>query len=301
MILDSRLGGIGLAKLAEEGASQERSVRRTKRLLNVLLLVTVLLPRLAPIVIAPTITDHTRDTYAAIEALPAGSKVLVDIGADETPWASVGGGMVAIVTHLMSRDLKLLFVSGGSKAGPMLSQLIFDRIPKDVLASKKYGTDYIRTGWVPGEEAAVSSFATNLKGLFTTDIFGASLSGMPLWQSINGANDFRLVFNASQTNQYYYYLRHWGPLKIPLVFAVGTEGSPYLAPFYSGRQLAGFVAGIRGSAEYEFLTGKLGSASKDMTALSLAVILAMGIVVASNIQFFRQRVKSRPGKGGLEA
>jgi hypothetical protein len=265
---------------------------RKNRPLYILLLLAVVLPRLVPIVLPARITDYTRGAYNAVEAVPAGSLVLIDIGADESPWASVGGGMVAVVTHLMSRPLKFVFVSGGSKAGPMLAQMVFDRIPKDVLAKKTYGVDYIRMGWTPGEEAAVSGFATNLKGLFSSDIFGASLSSMPLWQEIKGASDFKMVFNASATNQYYQYLRHWGSLNIPLVFAVASEGSPFLAPYFATGQTAGFVAGMRGSAEYESLAKMIGSASVDMTALSLAVILIMGSVVVSNVQFFRGKSKA---------
>jgi hypothetical protein len=265
-----------------------------KRVLYVLVLLALIVPRIWVFSLPMPIEPETKAVYDIINNLPPGSLVLLDIGTDESGWPYVGDGLVAIVSHLSSRNVKFVISETGSQSGAMIAQMVFDRVPKELLDQREYGVDYLRLPYLPGEEAAVSTLATRFKESATLDFSGRPLNGFPLWQSISSSKDFDLVINAVYMEQHRYFLRHWRePIQMPLVFVVPTALVPYIKPFTAAGQVAGMVAGIRGSAEYESLIGRPRGAAREMTTLTLAVLVMLGSMVVGNIEQWRGKAKQR--------
>ena len=69
--------------------------------------------------------------------------------------------------------------------------------------------------------------------------------------------------------------------------------APDLYSFFQSKQLAGFLGGLVGAAEYEYLLGIAGPARAGMTVQSLAHFFIIILIVIGNITYFWQRAKSR--------
>ena len=57
--------------------------------------------------------------------------------------------------------------------------------------------------------------------------------------------------------------------------------------------LVGFLAGIRGGAEYEKLTGFLGKGAQTLDVLSTVHLLGVAFIVAGNVEWLLERRKSK--------
>ena len=80
--------------------------------------------------------------------------------------------------------------------------------------------------------------------------------------------------------------------RTPIVMGTGSVSVPGEMPYYASGQYKGLLAGLRGAAEYELLTGYPGSAILGMDAQSAAHFLVIALIAIGNIGFFR------PGKEG---
>ena len=100
------------------------------------------------------------DLYAAIDALPSGSSVLVAFDYDPATSGEMDIVARAIVRHLMDREARIVAVSL-LPAGPATAQGVLD-----VLALRRpgykdgYGTHYANMGFIPGQAAAVRLLST---------------------------------------------------------------------------------------------------------------------------------------------
>jgi hypothetical protein len=232
--------------------------------------------------------------YKVIDQMPAGSIVLYDQGGMLDSWAMYRDGLIAVMTHVFSRNLKLVIVGAGNGEGPILAEMVLSRLPPTLLASKKYGVDYIHLGFLPGEEAAVATLAAKFKDVYVKDARGNAVSDLPLWHEIKDAKSFALVICNPYSEQYRHYIRHWvEPLKIPLVLVVASAVVPVLNPFFASGQVAGFVGSVRASAEYESLLRRPAGASAELGSLSLGVAVILGSIVVGNVLDVRKKRQPR--------
>jgi len=264
-------------------------------ILNSVLLLCLLVPRIFPFTLPLNVSQATRDMFKLVDQLPAGSVVLYDQGGNLDTWSLHGDGLIAVITHVLQRNLKLVIVEAGSSQGPIIAEMALNRLPPTLLGSKKYGVDYIHLGFLPGEEAAVSTLAMKFKDAYVKDAYGTAVSNLPLWGEIKDSTSFALVVQQPWSQQYTFYMRHWAQsLKRPLVIVTDTSLIPNIQPFYASGQIAGFIGGVRGGAEYEALLARPAGASGELGSLSLGVAVVLTCIVVSNVLRARkQRLAGR--------
>jgi hypothetical protein len=247
-----------------------------------ILIVATAYPLWVTLNIPLTITAITRGFYDAINQVPEGGVVVMGFMVNKfEQYKGKEDVCAAIWRSLHQRKLKVINLSVGPVA-----QIFFEDIYKrNKLVERyglKYGEDYVITPYIAGEETALAAFAKDTWSAVSTDLYGTPISSLPLMQRVRSFNDVALgwmaCYSASNNDQF---IRQWGwAYNKPLIMSFQGFGAvAYAYPF----PVKGVLDGIRGEAEFEFLTGFGGAQLAQLQAQSLfglvyLVLLAGGFV-----------------------
>ena len=269
------------------------------QIIYTLLVISIVIPLLNPVGLPIGISSTTRDVYSYIEnTLPAGKPVLVDLYYEMAARAELEPQAAAVIKHLFEKNCKLVFVSTMTY-GPIVFELL-KSTAADLFADKTYGVDYVFLGYIAGNEPAVRSLATSVRGTVAVDNYGTPISDLPMMANIDKAEDFALVFIVSSgTDTFGWYVRQWyTPYDVPLLFGALSVIGPSIKPYVDAKQAIGMLTGQRSAAEYETLVGRKGLGLASMDAQSFAHALILIFIIIGNIILFATRSKPKPEGGG---
>ena len=197
-------------------------------------------------------------TFDTIEALPAGSKVLMSLDYDPSSEGELQPMANALIHHCASRGHKIVFMTLWPFGTPLLDKTV-KRILLEYHPQLKYGTDYVTLGYKPGLEGVVKLMSSDIPKQFTTDKQGTPIGEVPLLAGVKDLSGFQLVVSVSAG---YPGAKEWvqfGNGPTPDAFAVigGTTAvqAAQLLPYFP-KQMEGMLLGIKGAAEYELLVQK---------------------------------------------
>ncbi len=265
------------------------------RIIYLVLWIGVGIPLVTPIGLPLAISPDTIKYKETIDALPAGSIVVV--GMDVSP-AGYGGELGpqarATATHLLRKPLKVIFLSFWETGAPLTENTWRDPFVADALKDKKYGVDYVNLGWIPGSETGMSSFATDVwRTLEKGDYKGTKLPDLPIMANVKTVNDITmLICIETGTPGIPEYLRQWQARNPKLKVLVGSLGVdvPANMAYVASGQLISMLRGGRGAAEYQRLLNiatpgdVMGSDAMSMSHVVVLIFLVLG-----NIAYFATR------------
>jgi ABC-type nitrate/sulfonate/bicarbonate transport system permease component len=81
--------------------------------------------------------------------------------------------------------------------------------------------------------------------------------------------------------------------KVPVSGAATSVSVPGMMPYVTSGQLTGFIAGLKGAAEYEQAIKSPGLASSGMDAQSLSHLLVMFFILLGNIAYLSSRLTGK--------
>lgn len=240
---------------------------------------------LFPIGLPLKVSPRTKDFYQVLQKIPDGSAIVFSIDATVETWPENGSGAVAIAKYIASRHFKTV-IWGFLPDASLLAEKYIIPVLKE--AGLKSGEDYVFVGFFPGGETTVARLATDIQGVVKKDFYGNVIETLPMMKEIRSAKDIALVIDIDGTNGTEYYVRHWKPAGVSVVTTVvGVIISGYL-PFLESGQLSGMLMGIKGNAEFEKLTDRLGKGMSAMDMLSFAQTALIILVIIGNITFIRR-------------
>ena len=251
-----------------------------------LIFLTVAVTLLTPVGLPVVVYDRTRAVYNFIEKLPAGSIAIISNDASSGAYPELEAGTVAVLRHLMRRNVKVIVIGFGFPENAVLNeQLIKVGIDSGAIPpGKTYGVDYVNCGYIPGQETAVAGLATEFQKLVRADYRGTPADQLPILKGIEGYKQISLVVNNDGSNVWQFWMRHWATAyKVPFVtiptMAILTTAMPY----YTGGMILGVVAALRGAAEYERMLGSLAYGTKMMDMLSGSALVILALFALGNI------------------
>ncbi|HOP71520.1 MAG TPA: hypothetical protein PLF60_07670 [Bacillota bacterium] len=257
----------------------EKLINIDRRIIYILLTISVALPLLKPMGLPFGLSKETQRAFDAVEALKPGDAVVIDFGYNAGGAAEVHPMAAAFVAHCMIKDVRVIGFSLDPQ-GSRFADLIWQQWAEQ---GKTYGEDFVSLGYFAGGEAALASFAKDIPGFVSTDYYGNSTSGMPIFQGIKTADDIDLFISISTSSILPFIQYFHGPYGKPVTGgAIGTQISRYQSYADAG-QLQGYLASLRGAAEYEKLLEMPGEATSAMDAQSAAHILLAVLIVLGNI------------------
>jgi len=262
-----------------------RKVLTVQRLALIIIAVTVFL-LFRPLFLPMKIGFQTQDFYNHIEALQPGQVVVYS--SDTGPSDFLGGRRdiyKAVINHLIEKNVKIIFHPTGaawSGATELYKQLTD-------LRTLTYGTDYVFLPYVSGEEMAWASFAADMKGFYKTDVYGATLSSLPIMADINSLADVNLcvvqygIFTWGEM-----FVRQW-PTKYGVTMICMALFSTLQA--WYGTYVKGNLDLDLGFAEYEKLRLIPAEHILRMEARNVVSLMIIGLVILGTIFYWASGVR----------
>ncbi len=264
-----------------------------RRWIFLIIAVVVIVPLIVPVGLPIRPTDTTKDVYDAIEALPTGSKVLLSIEYSPSTRPENHPMTISIMRHLFENNHKV-FITCLWPDGQFMAQDAISQVAKNEF-NKVYGEDYVFLGFRPGNEAVVKGIVSNLRKLYTVDVYQEKIENIPLMEGIKNFKDFDFLFSSSAgfpgTIEWVQYASD--PTGVPMATGVTSIQVNEVMPYVQAGQMVGVLAGMPGAAEYEALIGQKGSATSGMDAQSVAHLVIVLFIVLGNVAYFIERNRAK--------
>jgi hypothetical protein len=267
-----------------------RIERVDRRVLYWVLILLIVVPTLAPIGLPIPISEMSRKFHAALQAVPSGGVVLLDCSFSVGSLPEIGPGGEVMGKYFANRPVKVIIWSVTNAEGPMLAEKYV--VPSFQNAGKKYGTDYVNLGYIPGEDITLAKLAADI-GYIKKDYHGGDTAQLPLLKDVKTAKDVTLAVVIEAGGEGSYYVGQWyTPYKAPVATICTGVLVPIRIHFFQAGQMVGIAPGSRGIAELELLTGFRGTAVATQDVLSVTHLYVLLAVIAGNIAFlYRKRLK----------
>ena len=264
-----------------------------RRWIFLIIAAVVIVPLIFPVGLPIRPTDTTKNVYDSIEKLPAGSKVLLSVEYSPSTRPENHPMTISILRHLFKNNHKV-FITCLWPDGQFMAQDAINQVAKQEF-NKTYGVDYVFLGFRPGNEAVVKGIVSNLRKLYTVDVYQKKIDEIPLMNGINNFKDFDFLFSSSAgfpgTIEWVQYASD--PTGIPMASGVTSIQVNEVMPYVQAGQMVGVLAGMPGAAEYEALINEKGSATSGMDAQSVAHLVIVLFIILGNVSFFIERNRSK--------
>ena len=264
-----------------------------RRWIFLIIATVVIVPLIFPVGLPIRPTDTTKNVYDSIEKLPAGSKVLLSVEYSPSTRPENHPMTISILRHLFKNNHKV-FITCLWPDGQFMAQDAINQVAKQEF-NKTYGVDYVFLGFRPGNEAVVKGIVSNLRKLYTVDVYQKKIDEIPLMNGINNFKDFDFLFSSSAgfpgTIEWVQYASD--PTGIPMASGVTSIQVNEVMPYVQAGQMVGVLAGMPGAAEYEALINQKGSATSGMDAQSVAHLVIVLFIILGNVSFFIERNRSK--------
>ena len=264
-----------------------------RRWIFLIIAAVVIVPLIIPVGLPIRPTDTTKNVYDSIEKLPAGSKVLLSVEYSPSTRPENHPMTISILRHLFKNNHKV-FITCLWPDGQFMAQDAINQVAKQEF-NKTYGIDYVFLGFRPGNEAVVKGIVSNLRKLYTVDVYQKKIDEIPLMNGINNFKDFDFLFSSSAgfpgTIEWVQYASD--PTGIPMASGVTSIQVNEVMPYVQAGQMVGVLAGMPGAAEYEALINQKGSATSGMDAQSVAHLVIVLFIILGNVSFFIERNRSK--------
>jgi hypothetical protein len=270
-----------------------------RRIIFLLVALGVIVPLLLPVNLPITVTPRVQAAFDAIDALPAGSKVLVSMDYEPDIMAELLPMSIAVLRHCFRKHLQVIAMTL-YPAGTGLGERAL------AAASKAEGAvrnkDFVWLGYKSGFQVVMIGIGENLRGMYPVDFYGTPLDSIPVTRRVNSYRDMAMVINLSGSSGTDYWIqfaqgRFHAPLVVGCTAVMATDYYPYL----SSKQLLGLIGGMKGAAEYERLIDTFGDARRGMDAQSMVHLIVVLLVILGNGALFLSKREggdaSGPGAG----
>jgi hypothetical protein len=268
-----------------------------RRVFYWILFISLTIPFLTPIGLPITITPSTQAYYDGLASIQPDEYVVLSINSGVSAWGDCLPAMVASVHQVYEQGGKLIVWSIGYNDVDITWAKIKEKNP-EVFSNWVEGEDYAYFGYCPPQETNVALLRDDIRAVYPKDVRGIATDDIPMMQGVNGASKIKFVLSSDTGDAQMYYIRQWkngqvnyeGTGQPPLVAEMGIamNKSGDMAYFLSGDEF-GLVAGSRGAAELEALTGFKGDATTTMDSISVSHVLLVLAIILTNIGMFATR------------
>jgi hypothetical protein len=261
-----------------------------RRIIYLVVVILLIAPLLSPLALPIRVNPITRDFFNEIDNLPPGSVVLLEIDIESGLVGELGAATIALGRHLFSKpDIKFIQVCFyRADAAIIFENTVLPAISEEDRNSKEYGVDWVNLGYIEGHETAMSALADDF--LFpNTDAYGNSLAEMEIFNEVRSMADVDLYAAVGERVVYEALRQMVVPYEKHAVAATMAMSVPDLMVYYNAGIVKGIIPGLAGTAQYEYLIKKPGTALPSMDALSVAHIFLLLLITVTNIVYYTRK------------
>ncbi len=272
-----------------------------RRYVFLLIAVAVIIPLIVHYTTAIPTSAIVQSLFDKIESMPPGSKILIsfDYGPSTEPENQPMAN--AVTRHALEKGHRIYLVALWA-TGPRQSQKLIDDVIKVEFPDKVYGVDWIHLGYKAGNQGLINTLLSDFRTMYTTDISGNAIDGLPMMKDIHTLRDFDLIIGLGSgfpgTKEWIQFAGD--PGDIPVGGGTTAVMAPLLYPYYP-KQMVGFMGGLQGAAEYEYALVKIYPkyamrsriASTTMGPQVTAHLVIVGFIILGNITFLIEKRRKR--------
>ncbi|MBD3235895.1 MAG: hypothetical protein GF330_04265 [Candidatus Eisenbacteria bacterium] len=286
--------------MADEGHSHRRSGRLIELLTNVdrriiflVIALAVALPLLFPLNLPVRPSREATAYFEALEALDPGDVIIFSFDYEPDTMAELDPMSLATLRHAFRKDLRVIALTN-YPGGPGIALRNLEQAATEY--GKQPGTDYVFLGYNPDYSATMLRMGESIQATFPTDHSQTPTAEIPLLQEANSYADIPLLVTVTASALAEYWII-WAGGKYGQKIITGNTAiqAVLIYPYYQTGQLAGFLGGLKGAAEYEKLLELPGTGILGMDAQSMAHLLIVLFILLGNVGFFLQRRAARNG------
>jgi hypothetical protein len=262
-----------------------------RRILYVLLCLSVALPLILKPKTKVRVSEPVRGAYEAVDRLPAGTAVLISIDYDPSSAPEVQPMLIALLRQAFKKNLHVI-ITGQLALGLPLAEIALNQVAPEM--GKVYGKDYVNIGYRPGGAAMMVGIGREIRDYFRTDYKGVPLDSFAFMRSVHNYHDIGLLVCLAHGPTAETWIQFVGG-RFNETIIVGCTGvnAPSLYQYLHSGQIKGIIGGLQGASEYEALIGKPGSATLGMPAQSAAHGLIILLLVIGNIGYIISRRRAK--------
>jgi len=255
------------------------------RVIFTLIFIVTIIPLLKPMGLPIPISPEVQSAYDTIDALPPGSIVIFGNEFSAPSWTELGPAWIAVIKHMIMKDIRFVMGTYFYGEAPLAFDTMIKPKIKEYLDTYEYGVDWCDLGYMPGGEASLAAFASNVR-MLEVDRFGNRIDDLKIFDDIHSLTDFALCVELDPGARLDVYLRQFQErYALPFItITYGVTRAAYI-PYIASGQLSGMCAALSGGAEYEQLVKKPGVASAGMDAVSTSHMLASILLILGNLLY----------------
>jgi hypothetical protein len=229
--------------------------------------------------------------YDKIHSLARGSTVLLAFDYDTGQTVELNPAARVIVQDLARRSINVVALST-SPAGAQIAQTILEDASIQSPDWRR-GANFVNVGYIPGAEAGLRTLADRWLSPNQKDFENESLASLSLAHKVESMRDFSLAIEFAGSDAS---LRSWMEQvqprqQVTFVAAVSATVEPQARNYLAANQLAAFLRGLGGAAEYELFSNQTGLTVRTVDAQSFSQILIAAIIVLGNLAFLAGRLR----------
>ncbi|MBN2829417.1 MAG: hypothetical protein JXR56_03735 [Candidatus Cloacimonetes bacterium] len=237
-----------------------------RRWIYLIVALAIVIPLLIPFNAPTYTTSPTEKLYQMIDSYSEREDraILICFAHDASTMAELYPMEVAILRHCFERDVKVFTLTFLPTAAPLINYAI-DMV-KEEYPEIQSGTNYINIGYKPGALylPIVVGMGDNIAEAVETDAEGRKLESLPMMKGLTNYNELKLVIETSGASFAggwitYARARYGVNVAAGVTAVMAADAYPYLQT----GQLTGMLSGMKGAAEYEYLTDVFAAYSSD--------------------------------------
>jgi len=259
-----------------------------RHIIYLMIAIVVTAPILSPLGLPLPVSKSTTEVYEYLKNLPPGSVVLFHNGGSEGQWAYGAPDLVVIGRHILELPVKVIFVSF-HYAGPTNTEKLLQLIG---IGAKEYGVDYVNLGFIPGypqPEPSLAAFGRDIHSICPVDYYGNPINDLPLMKNVKTSADIDVIIDLGGIATGEMFVKQWAG--VPVIGIWAPSYTATMAAYYEEGSVVGILVGIRGTAEYEFLTKHPGQAIVMQDAISIYHVLFVALLMVGNVAFLLKKFR----------
>jgi hypothetical protein len=270
---------------------QDLLMNLDRRIIFVAVALAVALPLLFPLNLPVGVSREALAYYDAMELLQPGDVIIFSFDYEPDTMAELDPMSYTTLRHAFAKDVRVLAQTTYA-GGTGIALRVLEEVAEEY--GKEYGSDYVFLGYNPDYSATMLRMGESIKATYPTDHYRTPTEEIPLLQDADCYADIPLLVTVTASALAEYWII-WAGGKYGQKIITGNTAiqAVLIYPFFQTGQLAGFLGGLKGAAEYEKLAGMPGAATLGMDAQSIAHLLIVVFIILGNIGFFLHRRRQK--------
>ncbi|MEN6371030.1 MAG: hypothetical protein ABFD64_03370 [Armatimonadota bacterium] len=272
-----------------------------RRVMYILLVVVVAVPLYLKWKQPIAVTQEVKSLYNTVEKIKSdrAEDGVYKVGIISVSW---GAGTLAenrsqteaVARHLFKDGIPLILLPWDQQGNTIATDSI-KRIAKEM--GKKYGKDWISTGWRPGGQMAqiIQSMPRGVCDALGKDMYGTPLKDIPMMKGVNDCKNIGIVFEVTGSGTVGIWISFLGQTnKVPIAYLPTAVNGPEGYNMLDAGQICGLMPGLIGAAKYETQLAKDNPdlkttdtfALRGANALSTSHLMIIVLIILGNIGYF---------------